>query len=904
MNRLLTFNSERYAAHFQEVLGDGLLVSGLPLQGAHSVQLTLTFAAGAYQERSGQEGSRFLLATLLGRGCGAWDRRQFAVECDRRGASLEFFAGRDTFTIEISILPDDLDWAVQVLGTLLFEPRLEQREVEVAIEEQLEMLEARRDEPRLLVADTLRKSLFGENHAYGRSTLGMGATVAALTLHELRVLLGEVVGKEVPCALVVVGQFEPEGLLRALKRDLRDLGVGRRRPPSRWVECASAEGHSQKVSVLDFEVDQAWVAVGFPAFGRTHPKHLETLLANELFGGSFLSRVTRTLRGRDGLAYSADSRLWSGFRGGFLWLSLQTDRFRVGQALESLRVVVDSLLEEGPTKRELEHFKEFFLASLPYDYDSFEDLSVRLLESLFFAEDWRPEIRSEKLSDAFTRENVESVFHHLLQVDHAKVCLLGEGLSRDLAQNFFLESTTSLPIPSLQVPSCETGQIAEAGLSSSVTLLESWTLSQGVCASLLRFGNGYHLLHLPRPEFPAISLQIWSLIGSMDEPKGRSGMSHLLEHLMFRGTYRYPDGQFDQVLASKGGLNNAFTTEDFTVYTDYIVPQALKETLKLEVDRFTELVIRPDLFELERAVVLEERSLRVDCHPLGKLYEWLQERALVEHPYRHPVIGRRQELMSLQPTDLNEHYDKSTDASRVLIVLAGGCDQDEAVAAVAETFGSVSPGRTSGGSVESSFPCLCSEASELQPVASIRGKLQERSGYSYILLAFRAPRIGHPDYPAVELLSRILAGGESSRLYERLVRQSRKALEVWVNYEGECREHPLLILGASFREPIHARDLEREIWAELASVKVTLSSDELSRASRGWLADEAFAADQLEDWATEVATRVLLLPWHDVWRVREQLEQVTVEQIQAVAERYLRGDMTSVAVLEALKSSD
>ena len=397
----------------------------------------------------------------------------------------------------------------------------------------------------------------------------------------------------------------------------------------------------------------------------------------------------------------------------------------------------------------------------------------------------------------------------------------------------------------------------------------------------MAFPNGVHLLCLPRPELLSVSLQIWTRTGSMDEPVGASGMSHLLEHLMFRGTSRFPDGQFDAILAQKGGVNNAFTSEDFTVYTDYVVPEGLSEALCLEADRFSELEIAPEVFATEREVVLEERSLRVDASPLGKVYENLQKAAFPDHPYGWPVIGWREDLHRLSLEQVMEHYRKTISADRLLVVVAGGCDRKTAQDLVGRTLG-----RTPGSQGERSWPALADDG-PVELLERVELCFEDRSGYSYLLAAFRFPREGHPDYEAAELLSRLLGQGDSSRLHDIFVRQKRLALEVWVSYEPQSRDHPLLHLGLATTDDFDFVQRKSELEIFLRELPQSISSEELAKVRQGWIAEEAFGTDELEEWAVETAGRVMLLPWDKVWSLRERVEGVTLDKLVEVARRYL-----------------
>ncbi len=843
--------------------------------------MVLAFRAGASSEAAGEEGYSELLGTLLCRGAGRWDRRAFALECDRHGANLDVFASRDLFVLELSVLPDDLDWGVGLLAAMLFEPRFDSAEVATAAREQLEQLLARSDEQRSAHADLARGMLFGVHSPYGRPVSGsvealQGATPSGLSDFHQRVLLGST-----PAALCVTGRFVDSELERLVEQTFSASAQGRephRIPrPSTGILLADPE----RFQNLDFPTDQSRVLIGMPAVGRGDPKYLESQMANELFGGAFLSRLTRAVRAREGLAYSAGSRLWAGFLGGCLWISLQTDHSNLEKALRTVRVSMDQIIKDGLPESEVEQFRSFALASLTFEYDSLSGLASRLLDHVLFQEPWLPDLRREAILQRIDSATLETTLNRLLKPEQAVVCLSGRTPPQGIEAGFF-DSPSRTHFRQYRVSPLELSPTPDFPKEedSSAKLVAHHERGE-----LRVLPNGVHLLSLPRPELLSISVQVWTLTGSMDEPEGASGMSHFLEHLMFRGTERFPDGEFDAILAQKGGMNNAFTSEDFTVYTDYVVAAGLADALCLESDRFANLSIDEDLFLTEREVVLEERSLRVDSSPLGKVYEQLQKAAFPNHPYGHPVIGWKDDLLNLTSEDLRKHFDRAVDPSKLLVVIAGGCDPSRAADWVGRTFGRELSSRGIH-SKQTAWPVQSDE----EPVSPLRAQtlvFQERSGYSYFLASFRFPRVGHRDYEAAELLSRMIGHGDSSRLHDHFVRDTGLALEVWVSYESPTRDHPLLHLGMATTDAFETADRKQSLVEFLNGLSESFDESELEKAKVGWCAEEAFGTDELEDWALEIAGRVMVLPWSEVWTGSDRIGAVTLEEIKSAASRYL-----------------
>jgi zinc protease len=827
-------------------------------------------------ERPGEFGYLSLLSTLLTRGCGKLGRAAFAEDCDRRGANVNVYPGRDHVTLEFWVLPEDFFWAVQTMYQMVWSPRLEAEEVGVAADEHLSQFLARADEKRARLFDASRQSLFFPDHPYSRPLLGDAESLEAATAERLSHFHGSLL-ESLSAILCVTGGFDQESLLTEVRRRFSDICFGS--VPAAANLSAEFRHQPGEVLHIPFPVEQAEVLVALPAIPRWHEDYRLTQFCNEILGGAFLSRLTRAVRVRDGLAYSADSRFRAGLEAGVVWIGLQTDKANLEAALQTTRQCIDELVFEGVGEEEFHHFKEFVGCSMPFDYDALASVTSRRLEGLLFGEPWQLKERRKLFEQTTTPEAVQDIFQRILRPDRALVCILGEGIDRRAHKAFYEPPRTAarLAVPLRFIP----GPAAHQNITES----QAERLRSHPSGELFRFPNGLHLLSLPRPDVASISLQLWTLTGSMDERPGRTGLSHLLEHLMFRGTENFPDGSFDAILAQRGGLNNAFTTEDFTVYTDYLAPEGLPEALALEADRFRNLQISEELFQTERSVVLEERSVRVDCSPLGKAYEKLQSLAFSEHPYGHPIIGWREDLESIGLLDIQEHYRLACEPDRLLVVVAGGCSTAQALDLVEANFAWAPRAPKPA----AKWPVMASDT--VVPKLTRKGvEFQERSGYSYLLLGYRFPREGHPDFAACELLSRIVGEGDSCRLYERFVRQERRFLEAWTSYESQTRDHPLLHVGFAATENFETTVCVRSIGDYLAELGPQLTAEELEKARRSWLAEEAFETDELEDWALEIAGRVMLMPWADVWTYRQRIEGVTLDDLRQAASRYLRSD--------------
>ena len=329
-------------------LKPGFRVSHQRVESAPFVHMTLTVRNGLALEKEGEYGFFSLMSSLLSRGCGALNRKDFAFDCDRRGADINHYPGRDFLTLECWVLPRDLRWALQTLHNMLWEPKLEEAEILIASREQQLHLKAREDEKRSRLFDTAKVALYSEEHHYSRSLLGVGNCLEAVNPESLRAFHKRLVNQS-EFILCVTGGFESQSL-ESLVEQLFSNKV-----------CSAQKGFPEPLSFrhqacdsvrVEFPVEQAEVLVALPSLSRWDPDYRLALFCNEILGGSFLSRLTRVVRSQEGLAYSAASRLRAGLHSGLLWLSLQTDCQNVPRALEAARGCLDGLARHGIDEEE------------------------------------------------------------------------------------------------------------------------------------------------------------------------------------------------------------------------------------------------------------------------------------------------------------------------------------------------------------------------------------------------------------------------------------------------------------------------------------------------------------------------------------------------------------------------
>ena len=405
-----------------------------------------------------------------------------------------------------------------------------------------------------------------------------------------------------------------------------------------------------------------------------------------------------------------------------------------------------------------------------------------------------------------------------------------------------------------------------------------------------RLANGLEVLVVEDHTVPVVTLFTFFRVGSRNERSGRTGISHLFEHLMFNGAKKYGPGEFDRALESRGGASNAFTSEDVTGYYEVFPPDALPLVVDLEVDRLTGLTLTESSLASEREVVKEERRERVEEDPLGGLDELLNATAYLAHPYGWPVVGWPADLDAITVEDCREYFRVHYAPNNAILVLSG----DVAPGAVLEVL------RKAYAAIPAQEPAPPIVPDEPEQKGERRALLRRPAQLPALALAFHVPgtRDGGATVFALDLLQTILAGGESSRLERALVRE--RPLATSVAAENLYRVDPsLFVVRAEARPGTTLADLERGVLGELERLGRDLVPErELAKAKNQARMDllrqlktSAGKAEQLGMAAISFGApeRLFDLP--------REIDAVTAEQVRAAAARYLTADNRSVVHL-------
>lgn len=279
--------------------------------------------------------------------------------------------------------------------------------------------------------------------------------------------------------------------------------------------------------------------------------------------------------------------------------------------------------------------------------------------------------------------------------------------------------------------------------------------------------NGLEVLLVPNKNTPVMSFQVWVKTGSRNERPGITGISHMLEHMMFKGSKHYGPEEHARIVKENGGMVNAFTSEDRTVFFDNIAPTKIDLIARLESDRFMYAKIDPDQFKSERKVVYEERLMSVDNSPFGKAFEQLQAMTFIAHPYHWSVIGWPSDILSFTAEKVRKYYEERYNPSNVFILISGNFDEEKTMEILEKYFSSWKKGPVVP-------PVVTKEPEQRGPRYS---KIYMKVNVPFLFAAYRIPPYKNKDIPAIEIASRILGEGESSRIYKSLVQEKGIALQ-------------------------------------------------------------------------------------------------------------------------------
>ena len=406
--------------------------------------------------------------------------------------------------------------------------------------------------------------------------------------------------------------------------------------------------------------------------------------------------------------------------------------------------------------------------------------------------------------------------------------------------------------------------------------------------------NGMKVLVKPDSRAPVVVSQLWFPVGSSHERPGETGISHILEHMMFKGTENRETGEFSRTISREGGRLNAFTGRDFTGYYEELQADRLEVALELEADRLANIRFDENEFEREMEVVREERRQRVDDNPLGLGSERFNALAWATSAYRQPIIGWAEDLDSITLDDVRDWYEKFYGVNNATLVVVGDVDPEAVHDLARKHFGPLEPrpapeARSHG---------------EIEGLGERRARLRIENATPFLLMGYHVPSLATADDSndshALSLLASILDGGKSARLPQRLVRDEEVASSVSAGYRGVARLDTQFTLSGRPPPAGSLDDLEQALRTEVERIiDEGVSEEELERARIQARADYVYRMDSLSSQAMQIGLlETTGIGWEVMDTFEEAIAAVTREDIQSVAERYLVDNRLTVVHIE------
>jgi zinc protease len=401
--------------------------------------------------------------------------------------------------------------------------------------------------------------------------------------------------------------------------------------------------------------------------------------------------------------------------------------------------------------------------------------------------------------------------------------------------------------------------------------------------------NGMKVLLVEVPKAPVATVQIWYRVGSRNEVMGRAGLSHMLEHMMFKGTPNHPKGTFSRTIRKNGGNDNAFTSQDYTAYFENLAADRVELALELEADRLRGLLLDDKEFQLEREVVKEERRLRTEDDPQSYLVESLFAQAFMMHPYHWPIIGWFPDLDAMTREDLKRHYDTYYVPNNATLIVVGDIKAEALLPTIKRLFEPIPQKPVPPPQI----------VAEPEQRGERRIIVKRDAQVPFLMAGYRVPNYREADAYPLTILESILAHGKSSRLYRALVYDQKKALAVGAEYSRLQADPELFYCFAVVKPGQTVKDVERALYKEIEKLRsAPPTAQELQRAQNQVAAAYIFGQDSNFRQAMLLGqAETVGAGWRHVDQFLEKIKNVKAEDVQRAARRYLVEDARTVGVL-------
>ena len=416
------------------------------------------------------------------------------------------------------------------------------------------------------------------------------------------------------------------------------------------------------------------------------------------------------------------------------------------------------------------------------------------------------------------------------------------------------------------------------------------------------FDNGLRLIVKEDHRAPVVVNQVWYKIGASYEMEGKTGLSHILEHMMFKGTEKYPPGEFSRIMAVNGARENAFTGTDYTAYFQTIEKSRLPISFEMEADRMRNLVLTEKEFVKERKVVLEERRTRVEDRPISLMYEHFRATAYQTSPYQNPIIGWMNDIEKCTLADLQTWYQRWYAPNNAIVVVVGDVEPSAVFALAKKYFGPLKPSKLQE-------PL---QRPEVKQLGTKRVTVKAPAKLPYFLMGYKVPVLNtlakenQWEIYALEVLAYILDGGNSARLSKHLVRGQQIASSVNVGYDIFSRLTELFTFSAMPTSTHTVAELEKALREQIKQLQTTLVEPaELERVKTQLRASQVYELDSLFYQGMKIGLlETVGLDWQLFDSYLDNLKTVTPEQVRTVARKYLIDERLTVADLEPLPLSE
>ncbi|MEW5981891.1 MAG: pitrilysin family protein [Acidobacteriota bacterium] len=417
---------------------------------------------------------------------------------------------------------------------------------------------------------------------------------------------------------------------------------------------------------------------------------------------------------------------------------------------------------------------------------------------------------------------------------------------------------------------------------------DSPVVGQGFEVKTHTLANGMRILVQEDHSIPNVALYIFYRVGSRNERPGITGISHFFEHMMFNGAKKYGPGEFDRVMEANGGSNNAYTSENVTVYQDWFPRSALDLIFDLEADRIQNLSFDPEIVESERGVIASERRQGVDANNFGILNEQLSAAAFTAHPYQWPVIGWMSDIEAWTMDDLKSHFKMGYSPSNATMVVSGDVTLDEIVALAAKHLEAI----------PAAAPPPPVRTREPEQMGERRVVVRKFAQLPIVMMAWHVPETAHADYYALQALETILFSGQSSRMYRRLVDRDQMALSVGGGSDWAF-DPTLFAITVQPKAGVDPAIVEKTVYEEIDRIKTGAVTDlELEKAKNMLISGFYRQIRTISGRSNAIGTyEVFFGDYKKLFSAADDFSRITAGDVQRVTRSYFTDSNRTVATL-------